>query len=175
MLLIFPTDTCFWLACPIDDIIWYEKIYTLKARDFSKPLAVLVPDFEYLKQHTIITPEQLAFVRNYPRPWSVLLETRTDILDGSLPNRDFYTKISFRVAHTDVQRDLTHQYGPLFLTSANLSWQAEIYDPEQVRTTFGSYPEIEIYEECLTDTKNPPSDIFEFIGDGVEVRYLRKN
>lgn len=96
-------------------------MYAVKARDLSKPLAVLVSDFEYLEQHTKITPEQLAFIQNYHRPFSVLLETRTDLLDTSLPNRNLYTKISFRVAHTDVQRDLTHKHGPLFLTSANLS------------------------------------------------------
>ena len=40
----FPTDTVYGVGCIIGDISAIHKIYDLKKRDYSKPLAVLSPN-----------------------------------------------------------------------------------------------------------------------------------
>ena len=40
----FPTDTVYGVGCKVDDIDAIKKIYEMKNRDYSKPLAILCPD-----------------------------------------------------------------------------------------------------------------------------------
>ena len=42
--IVFPTDTVYGLGCRIDDKLAIKKIYEIKNRDYSKPLAVLAPN-----------------------------------------------------------------------------------------------------------------------------------
>jgi L-threonylcarbamoyladenylate synthase len=75
MIYIFPTDTCFGLACSITEIKDYEKIYKIKKRDFGKPLAILVENFEWLEKYTTLTKEQVNFLKNYKKPFTILTES----------------------------------------------------------------------------------------------------
>jgi len=81
--------------------------------------------------------------------------------DMSYFNKEVYKKFWFRVAHTEMQRKLLDEVGPLFLTSANLSGQKELYLYQNIKSTFWDTSSIQIlWNEDLTET--PPSDIFEF-------------
>lgn len=184
MIYIIPTDTCYWIACAIDDIINYEKIYKIKKRSFAKPLAIMVSDFNWLRANTNLKDKQLEFLRNYKKPFTIL----TDSSPVSLwlnyeneewvwfQNRDVYKKIAFRVAHNDSQTKLIKEVGPIFLTSANTSGETEIYKKEELKETFSYYLEKNIVKILPWEVgNNKASDIFEFVGDGVEVKYLRKS
>ena len=46
----FPTDTVYGVGCLIDDEEALQKIYNLKHRDLSKPLAVLVPSKDSINE-----------------------------------------------------------------------------------------------------------------------------
>jgi tRNA A37 threonylcarbamoyladenosine synthetase subunit TsaC/SUA5/YrdC len=64
------------------------------------------------------------------------------------------------------------------LTSANISGKWEIYKTKELRTEFGEYFKkwiIKFMGEELWDLeKTAPSEIFEFDGDSLEQRFLRK-
>lgn len=179
-LFILPTNTCFWIATPIDDIEWYKKIYEIKKRNFSKPLAILVIDFDWLEQNTILTHEQIEFLKNYEKPFTILTETRDDIIPKDIPNKEIYKKAAFRVAHNFMHRSLIKDFWPLFLTSANLSNQAELFTTKDIRDTFKE--EIEKYDIkvfahptfCIK-SEIRASDIFEFIWNTTEIKYIRRN
>ena len=47
----FPTDTVYGVGCLLGDEIALGKIYELKNRDLSKPLAILVPNSESTKPY----------------------------------------------------------------------------------------------------------------------------
>ncbi len=51
MIYIVPTDTCFWISCSLDDVKNYNKIYEIKKRDLSKPLAIMIESFEWLEKN----------------------------------------------------------------------------------------------------------------------------
>jgi len=177
---ILSTDTCFWIATPMTDIEWYEKIYKIKDREYSKPLAILVMDFEWLKENTTLNNQQIDFLIKYKKPFTILTETRQDILPDNLPNKSIYKKLAFRVTQTFMQRSLIQEHGPLFLTSANKSWEPEIFSTKDIRESFKdelrkysikvfAHPNYEIKSEFSS------SDIFEFIWDTTEVKYIRRN
>ncbi len=183
MLYILPTDTCLWLWCSIDDDIWYKNIYKLKKRPLKKPLSVMVESFSWLDKNTILTWEQIEFLKKYPKPFTILtkspyltmflgLEDENDKL--LYENWDLYDKIAFRVAHNDIQKELIWEVGSIFLTSANLSGDEELYDFEVAKELFKNTKDIK-FLWTWSITKTPPSDIFEFIWDSLEINYLRKN
>ncbi len=186
MLYLIPTDTCFWLWCSIDDVEWYEKIYKIKKRGFDKPLAIMVRDFNWLKKHTTLTSEQITFLKEYERPFTVLTDCDSVSLwlnyeseeEIWFRNKDLYKKIAFRVAHSDTQRDLIKKTWPIFLTSANFSWEKELYSTKEVKERFDYYiksNQVEILaDNRLVLPHVVPSDIFEFVWDSLEVEYLRK-
>ena len=48
-LIIFPTDTVYGIGCSIYDIYNIDKIYEIKKRDKSKPLACLCASLEQIE------------------------------------------------------------------------------------------------------------------------------
>lgn len=172
MIYILPTDTCFWIGCPIWSTKDYAKIYSLKQRNLEKPLAIMVENFEYLKKHTFINDLQLNYLKKYPFPFTVLLHTKRDFILEGIPNKNLYKKTAFRVANTPLLISLLTKIGPIFLTSANISNTQEIYSLQDIPFEIDDNMQI-IQSEDLE--KTPPSDIFEFSGESAKILYLRKN
>ena len=171
MPIILPTDTCYWLAWEMSEQDYHE-IYRLKGRDFDKRLALLVRDFDMLREYAEVTDGQMEFLRIYSHPWSVILPRKNDAQLPASLQWEAYEQISFRVAEACVSNYeswmIRHEF-PLFLTSANLSWEPESTTLEQAKSIF---PWIEWIDWWICD--RPPSDIFRFLPDG-EIEYLRRN
>lgn len=186
MIYILPTDTCFGLACPISEPKSYEKIYHLKKRKSDKPISILVPDFSWLAKNTDLTQEQIDFLKNYEKPFTVLansdylriwLNFVNEETNEEFFNRDIYDSFAFRVAHNDTQDEILKQVWPMFLTSANYSKEPEIYNFDELEIYFWNLMEnwkIKFLWAKQNLEKNPPSEIFEFIDDTLERNILRK-
>lgn len=186
MLYILPTDTCFWLACPISEPKSYEKIYQIKKRDKSKPLSILVPNFAWLEKNTDLTSAQIDFLKNYEKPFTVLancsylkiwLNFVNEENNEEFFNRDIYEKFAFRVANNETQKKILKEVWPIFLTSANQSKESEIYSFDELKSKFWNL----INEWKITFLwskkdlpKTKPSEIFEFIDESLERNFLRK-
>jgi tRNA A37 threonylcarbamoyladenosine synthetase subunit TsaC/SUA5/YrdC len=94
----------------------YEKIYEIKNRDYSKALAMLCLDFNYLQKNTKLTDKQINFLKEYKNPWTILID-KEKILDkklldfiNKLSNSEIYQKIAFRVSHNFIQGKLCSKY-----------------------------------------------------------------
>ncbi len=186
MIYFIPTDTCYGIACAFDDKKNYEKMYKIKKRNFEKPLAIMVESFDWLEQNTQLTDEQIDFLKKYPRPFTVI--THSDPISLYLNyqdedeelyiNKDIYEHgIGFRVAHNDEQEELIEQVGPIWLTSANMAWENELYTPENIEAQFGYYLKNSIATlvgNTSLDADTSPSDVFRFTWDTTEVEYVRK-
>jgi tRNA A37 threonylcarbamoyladenosine synthetase subunit TsaC/SUA5/YrdC len=170
MLILLPTDTCYGLAGEFTEQDYHE-IYRLKGRDFVKPLAWLVEDYEDLKQYIEITDEQIEFLKQYSRPWSILGKRRSDFVLPEFLDTKTYEKISLRIASVCLpisNFQLPTSNFPLFLTSANLSGSPESKTLAEARAIF---PWVDGIDGGICDI--PPSDIFEF-GENGEINFLRK-
>jgi len=186
MIYLLPSDTCYWIACPIDDKKNYEKIYKIKKRSLDKPLAIMVENFNWLEQNTNLTKDQINFLKNYEKPFTILTDSNyvkmwlnfEDEIDWTFINKDIYNQIAFRVANLPEQKKLIKKVWPIFLTSANLSNNPEIYKSKDLITHFSYYLEkwiIKLIDSWNLDPNNKSSDIFEFIWDSLDIKYLRKN
>jgi len=185
MIFILPTNTCFWIACPISDKQSYEKIYEIKKRDKKKAIAVMVSDFSYFSEQTKLTEVQIDFLKNYKNPFSILID-KSKILDkellkiiNNLDNSEIYEKIAFRVAHNFMHKKLIRLHWNLFLTSANISDNPEIFDTITIKKEFWEILEKEdikviAHQEFCINSKQKYSDIFEFVGESEDVKYFRK-
>ena len=163
MIYIIPTDTCYGLAGSYDEVA-YEQIYTIKHRDTSKPLAILVKNFEDLTKYINISEEQIDMLRAYPHPWSCLAErTMNAPLPKKLINDPKYQKLSLRVAEVCIPETIrdTLPY-PLFLTSANHSGEMEAHTLEDAKSiVYDSNIKMQSFDGGICD--KPGSNIFEFM------------
>lgn len=187
MIYLLPTDTCYWIACSIHEVKSYNWIYKIKKRDLSKPLAILVPDYKWLEDNTDLTTEQINFLKNYEKPFTILtncdhLKIWINYVDEDnyeFVNRDIYDKFAFRVVNNDTQKRLVKENWPMFLTSANISNSPELYSAKAVEKEFAYYLENEKIKFFWKNTWNlpakSPSDIFSFVWDSLELEYLRKS
>ena len=185
MIYILPTDTCYGIACWLDDKKNYEKIYKIKKRSFEKPLAIMVKNFRWLRENTTLTGDQVDFLERYEKPFTIL--TNSDPVELFLKygdgteehfiNKDVYEQVAFRVASQMIDEDLVDKLWPIWLTSANLSGSWESYTSEEIQKDFEYYLEKDIVEVLWwydLDPNIPASDVFSFIWETLEVEYLRK-
>lgn len=183
MLFILPTNTCFWIWCYINDLENYKNIYKIKNRAIDKPLAIFVKDFDYFEKNTNLSKKKIDFLKNYDKPFTVLIDKK-DCKDDyllknieKLPNAKKYNKIAFRVAHNPIHINLIENKWIFFLTSANKSWEKEIKKIEKVYQTFEkdlkNYNiKIFAHTEFIIETPYNYSHIFEFKNN--DINYLRK-
>lgn len=163
MIYVIPTDTCYGLAGSYDEVA-YEQIYTIKHRDLSKPLAILVKNFEDLPKYINISEEQIDILRAYPHPWSCLAERKSDtLIPAKLRADSKYQKLSLRVAEVCIPETIrdTLPY-PLFLTSANHSGEMEAHTLEDAKSiVYDSNIKMQSFDGEICD--KPGSNIFEFM------------
>lgn len=186
MLYLIPTDTCFWIWCEISDTKSYEKIYNIKKRNKDKPLSIMVPDFSWLEKNTDLTKEQINFLKNYEKPFTVLADSNhlkiwinfvNEETNEEFFNRDIYEKFAFRIANTQEQKSLLKEVWPIFLTSANYSNEPEIYKINEIEINFWNLLEnwkMEFIWKKKDLKFKKPSEIFEFVDESLEQIFLRK-
>lgn len=185
MLYILPTDTCYGIWCAFHDTDGYHRIYKLKKRDFTKPLAILVESFDWLQNNTHLTVQQIDFLKQYHRPFTILTESSpvraylnfSCEWEEEFINKDIYTHLSFRVAHNDFQKKLVKKIWPIWLTSANISDAWETYHPDKIEKDFWyqiSTWELVFYNAWELDHTIPASDVFWFLWKNWELSYIRK-
>jgi tRNA threonylcarbamoyl adenosine modification protein (Sua5/YciO/YrdC/YwlC family) len=135
-LVVFPTDTVFALACDATSDDAVKKIYEAKNRDYSKPLAIFVQNFDDIKKIT--------------RPNSFLENFKNEILSGKLTvilkinqhsnlsklintNND---TVGIRVPNHKLTQKILKEFGkPIAATSLNLSGENEITDSKNISET----------------------------------------
>ncbi len=187
MIYILPTDTCYGIACALEDKKNYEKIYKIKKRSSSKPLAIMVQNFKWLRENTDLTGEQIDFLERYEKPFTVLTSSTPielflqfwDDNEEHFINKDVYQQVAIRVASNAIEEKLIRSVWPIWLTSANLSGKWESYKIDKIEQDFEYYIEKWVVEVLggtyKLDSSIPASDIFGFIWDSLELEYLRKN
>jgi len=80
----------------------------------------MVESYDFLQKHTFLSEAQKNFLKNYKRPFTILLTPKNNFINENLPNKNLYKKIAFRVANMEAQKNIINQIGSFFLTSANI-------------------------------------------------------
>ncbi|XP_061397390.1 threonylcarbamoyl-AMP synthase [Musca vetustissima] len=117
-----PTDTVYGLACDANNETAIKKLYTIKGRDFHKPVAICVRNLADLKKYG--RAEHLSdtlLEKLLPGPITIVIE-RSKHLSNPFLNPST-SKIGIRIPNFKFIQDLCKIYNeqPLALTSANRS------------------------------------------------------
>ena len=72
---IYPTDTIYGLGCDAENKQAVEKIKSSKQRDKDRPLSIIAPSIEWIKQNLIID-ENLNLKKYFPGPYTLILKKK---------------------------------------------------------------------------------------------------
>lgn len=133
----FPTDTVFGVGALIDDEIAIEKIFELKHRDYSKPLAILASSIEdilpYVKD---VSEDVMELMQKYwPGALTIIFKKQDNV--SSKITSGFKT-IAFRIPNCKISLDILKQTGPLATTSVNISGETPLNTFEEIKKHFNN-------------------------------------
>lgn len=132
----FPTDTVYGVGCILGDNEALNKIYELKNRDLSKPLAILVPSSEsimpFIKECPLIAKDLMD--KYWPGALTIIFNKKENCCDEF--TRGLST-IGFRMPNSKIALTVLEKFGPLATTSVNISNNPPINNLNQIIEHFG--------------------------------------
>lgn len=127
-----PTDTLYGIAARVQDSQAIDRIYSIKGRDTAKPLAVCVASVEAITEIAdASTVKQGILEYILPGPVTVLLNRSHDLNPKLNPN---VPTVGVRIPDDNLINWITSMVGPLVLTSANRSGEANPIAIEDFRS-----------------------------------------
>lgn len=170
--ILYPTDTIWGLGCDATRQDAVERIYSIKKRDDSKSLIVLVNGFGMLERYVRNIPEiayQLAEVAD--KPLTIIYPNGRSLAPGVLGSDG---SVGIRICSDGFCNELITRFRkPIISTSANISdapAPAIFSKIDKVITESADY--VVSYRQSDT-TRNKPSSIIKVEDDGV-IRIIRK-
>jgi L-threonylcarbamoyladenylate synthase len=135
-LVVVPTDTVYGIGAHLDHPSAIAAIFAAKGRPPEKPIPVLGASVEQLSEIAVFDDRARKLAtRFWPGPLTLILpraESFTTDLGG-----DEKRTIGVRVPKEPRVLELLHMTGPLAVTSANRSGEAEATTLEEARTALG--------------------------------------
>lgn len=132
----YPTETFYGLGVNGYRKEAIQRIYRLKKRESTKPLPLVVSDMEMIEEVAIDIPPVLGVLAKifWPGPLTVILKASSELPQGLISLKG---SVGVRLPALSWIRDLIEEAGfPITATSANLSGEREISDPDEVIKTF---------------------------------------
>lgn len=133
----YPTETFYGLGVDISNEAAIKRLFDLKRRDYSNPIAVIVADRSMLNSVVQEVPQQALALMNafWPGPLTILFRTNEKVSRHLTTNTG---KIGIRISSHPVATAIVRELGrPLSTTSANLSGFPPSTHPKHVRSYFG--------------------------------------
>ncbi len=126
--IIFPTDTVYGIGASVYDTKGMDKIYDIKHRDKSKPLAVLCADINQIEEIAYVTDEARKLINKFlPGPLTVILKSK-DSIKGTFKGET----VGVRIPNYDVALEILKENGPMATTSVNESGMPSINNYNEI-------------------------------------------
>ncbi len=154
-MIIYPTDTCYGLGVDATNEEAIQKVYVAKRRPTNKPISVAFSDINMVKKFLDIDDTTIKLVEKFmPGPITLVIRNK------NLPEMLGGEKIGFRIPNRESVREIIKKFGrPITTTSANISGEEPIYDPEEAKRRFWSVVDLLIDGGILSHIK--PSTVFD--------------
>ena len=159
--LAYPTDTVYGIGCDIFSKSAVERIYRIKGRDKKKPLSFICEDLKHISQYAFVGDNAYRIMRRLiPGPYTFILKATKLVPKVMLTKRE---TVGIRVPDSEICRMLVHELGhPIVTTSANVTNDAIISDPEEIEKKMGKLLDIVIDGGPLPQE---PSTMIDLTGD----------
>jgi tRNA threonylcarbamoyl adenosine modification protein (Sua5/YciO/YrdC/YwlC family) len=129
-----PTETVYGLGVDPYSEVAVKNLFSIKERDDSKPVSLLIPSYSSILKLNIITDIPEVVDLYWPGPLTIVVETNQEFVDGvgtKSPNT-----IGIRVPDNELTIELLNNTGPLAVTSANLTGQKEARNHQEAEEIF---------------------------------------
>lgn len=113
--IIFPTDTVYGIGTKIFDLDGIDRIYNIKKRDRSKPLACLCANLEQISSIAILDDNAKKLIKKFlPGALTLVLKSK-DIVKNTIG----YETIGVRIPDSVIAQNILLENGPMLTTSVN--------------------------------------------------------
>lgn len=115
-----PTDTIWGISCDATNFEAVEKIYSIKKREKSKSLIVLVSSLKMLENYVSEIPENvLKIIKSHQKPLTIIYSEAKNIASNAFAQDK---SIAIRIVKEGFCHQLISEFGkPIVSTSANFS------------------------------------------------------
>ena len=140
-LIVYPTDSVYGLGCDLLNKNAIEKIYQCKGRDKRKLLSFICPDLKNISEYACVPDSAYKIMRRLlPGPYTFILNATKQVPRILLEKRK---TVGIRVPDNAVCQALLAEFGrPIISTSARLTEQSFLNDPDEIADTFEHIAEI---------------------------------
>ena len=134
-LIIYPTDFVYGLGCDLFNKNAVERIYRCKGNDKRKLLSFICPDLKGIAEYAYVSNAAYKAMRHFlPGPYTFILNATRQVPKILLEKRK---TVGIRVPDNAVCQGLLTEFGrPIISTSACISDQEFLGDPEDIAATF---------------------------------------
>lgn len=123
-IVVFPTDTVYGIGCLVNDESAIHRIYQLKQRDYSKPLAILAPNFESIVP-LVENVDSVKKIGDKYWPGALTLIARKSPYVCGL-STSYQDTVGVRIPNHPIALSILNHFGPMVTTSLNLSTEPAI-------------------------------------------------
>lgn len=125
----FPTDTVYGVGVRAFDVDGIERLYTIKGRERSKAIAILIAEASQLEQIAEVNKAAQTLAKKFwPGPVTLVLPRKPQVPESLAQG----PTIGIRVPDHPVSRKLLAAAGPMAVTSANLSGEKNTLNADEV-------------------------------------------
>lgn len=160
----FSTDTVIGVGALYDDMEGINKIYELKNRDYSKPLAVLIGKKEDVKLFSNEDNPKLnqLMSKYWPGALTIILKKDHDL--ACVKGLD---TVGLRMPNSKIALELLNVVGPLATTSVNISGEAPLESIDEIKRLFGD--KIDYYIDETEIRSNVSSTVVAFVDGNYKI------
>ena len=132
----FPTDTVYGVGALIDDTDAIKRIYYLKSRDITKPLAVLTGTKD-IRKYVLEISDFSKQLMDKHWPGALTLVFKKSNLINDLVTSGFDT-VGLRMPNSKIALTILNHFGLLATTSVNISGNTPINDVDEIIKNFSN-------------------------------------
>ena len=114
---IYPTDTIYGVGCDATNKQSVEKIKQIKQRDRDKPLSIIAPSKEWIKENCIVDVDLDKYL---PGPYTIILKKKDKEFLSNVSETD---SLGIRIPDHKFTKEIQKSKIPFITTSVNLSGQ----------------------------------------------------
>ena len=144
-LIAFATDTVFGVGAIYDESFpkAKEKIFQMKERDASKPLAILISSFDDVSLHLELNDEIASLTKYWPGALTIIFKTKDDYFNELTLNHS----IGIRMPNCESALAILKHLGVMAVTSINKSGAAPLNDVASIEREFMAYIDYLVVDE----------------------------
>lgn len=154
-IIVFPTDTVYGVGSLYLDEVGREKIYQMKKRDYGKPLPILVGNINDAKKIANITSDMDKYTSLWPGALTIVFKS----INKMYP----HDTIAIRIPNSKISIDILNHFGPMEVTSVNISGEKELNDIKEIEEEFKDIIDYLVIDKA--SFSKTPSTIISLVND----------